>query len=120
MLPLLGANHLLPLFHMAKSFICLEEAKERINDFFMRYTINQKLNINKAFREQVDKCMKTTFGATTKSYIRSTLAKYTTRVLALLMFYETRQNPKKAFKVLSCVIYTIISNYDCIDYQTCE
>ena len=28
---LLGANHLLPLFHTAKSCIWLEETKERIN-----------------------------------------------------------------------------------------
>ena len=36
------------------------------------------------------------------------------------MFYESRQNPKKAFKVLSCVIYTIIRNNVCIDYLDCE
>ena len=36
------------------------------------------------------------------------------------MFYETRKNTKKSFKVLSCVIYTIINNYVCIDYLACE
>ena len=36
------------------------------------------------------------------------------------MFYETRKNPKKAFKVLSCVIYKTISNYVCIDYLASE
>ena len=41
-------------------------------------------------------------------------------MLVLLMFYETRKNTKKYFKVLSCVIYTIISHYVCIDYFTCE
>ena len=39
---------------------------------------------------------------------------------AVLMFYETRKSPKKAFKVLSCVIYTIINNYVCIDYLAFE
>ena len=44
-----------------------------------------------------------------------------TRVLALLIFYDTRAyNPKKYFKVLSCVICTIINNYVCIDYLACE
>ena len=43
-----------------------------------------------------------------------------TRVLALLIFYETRENPGKVFKVLSCVIYTIISNYLCIYYLASE
>ena len=36
------------------------------------------------------------------------------------MFYETRKNPKKFFKVLSCAIYTILSNYVCIDYLASE
>ena len=37
------------------------------------------------------------------------------------MFYETRaDNPKKAFRMLSCVIYIIIKNYVCIDYLACQ
>ena len=64
--------------------------------------------------------MKTTLGARTQTHIKTTLAKKKTRVLALLMFYETRKNPKKASKVLSCVIYTMISNYVCVDYLTCQ
>ena len=33
------------------------------------------------------------------------------------MFYENREkNSRKIFRVLSCVIYTIISKYVCIDY----
>ena len=102
---LLGTNHCLPLFHMATGFICLEETKERITDFSIGYMINPKLNIKKAFIEQVNKGMNTTFGEITQPHIRSTLEKNKTRVLTLLIFYETRKNPKKAFRVLSCVIY---------------
>ena len=50
MLPLLGSNHLLSLFHMAKSFICLEEEKERINEFSIGYMINKNFNIKKIQR----------------------------------------------------------------------
>ena len=82
--------------------------------------INPTLNINKVFKEQVTKCMKTTFGEIAQSHISIILAKKNTRVLALLMFYETRKNPKKVFKVLSYVIYTIIRNYVCIDYLASE
>ena len=39
-----------------------------------------------------------------------------TRVLALVMFFENIKNAEKMFRVLSCVIYTIIRNYVCIDY----
>ena len=58
--------------------------------------------------------MKTTFGATTQPPIRATFSKKKTTVLALLMFYETRAD-EIAYRVLSCVIYTIIKNQVCID-----
>ena len=41
-------------------------------------------------------------------------------MLALLMFYETRKNPEKDFRVLSFVIYTITSNYVYVDYLARE
>ena len=112
---LLGTNHLLPLFHMSKLFIWIEETKESINEFSLGYMINPRLNINKSFIEQVIKRMNTIFGEITQPYIITTLEKINTRVLELLFFYETRQNPKKCFRVLSCVLYTIISHYVCID-----
>ena len=50
MISLLGANHRLPLFHMAKRFIWINETKQRINEFTIGYMINPDLNFNKAFR----------------------------------------------------------------------
>ena len=64
--------------------------------------------------------MENTFVPITKPYIRATLSKNNTRVLELLMFYETRKKHQKSITVLSCVIYTIVSNYLCIDYIACE
>ena len=87
---LLGPNHRLPLFHMTKRFIWLEETKERINKFSIGYMINPTLDINKSFREQVNKCMKILFGEITQPHIKTTLGKSKTKVLALIMFYETR------------------------------
>ena len=81
--------------------------------------INPKLNINKSFREQVHTFRNNTFGPSTQPFIKSTLSRKKTRVLALFIFYETRKHPKKKFKVFSCVIYTIISNYVFIDYLDC-
>ena len=49
-LTLLGDNNSLPLLHMGKSFIWIEETKERINEFEIGYTINPNLHVNKAFR----------------------------------------------------------------------
>ena len=64
--------------------------------------------------------MKTTFGSITQTHISKISAKQNTRMLAISIFYETRKNPKKVFKVFSCVIYIIISNYVCIDYLSSE
>ena len=74
MLSLLGVNHRLLLFHMAKRFIWLNE-KKRINEFTTGYTINPGLNFNKAFREQVETFMNNIFGAITKPFIKATLLK---------------------------------------------
>ena len=60
--PLLGNNHRLPLSHMDKSYIWFEEKNQCINEFSIGYMMNPNLSINKAFKEQVTKCMKTKFG----------------------------------------------------------
>ena len=72
---LLWTNHRLPLSHIDKSYIWLEETNELINEFSIGYTINPKLIINKDFKEQVTKCMKTTFGEMTKQHITKILSK---------------------------------------------
>ena len=37
------------------------------------------------------------------------------------MFHETIvENPNENFRVLICVIYTMIENYVCIDYVACQ
>ena len=90
---------------MDKSYIWIEEIKERMNEFSIGYTINPSLNINKSFKYKVTEFMKDTFDAITQPHTSKKNKK--TRVLALLMFYGTRKKPKKVFKVLSCVIYTI-------------
>ena len=61
--------------------------------------------------------MYTTFGEITQPFIEVKLEKNNTSVLALIFFYETTaDNTKKAFRVFSCGIYTIIENYVCINY----
>ena len=63
--------------------------------------------------------MFTTFGEISQPFIKYTLAKNNTSVLSLIMFYETRAY-NQAYIFLSCVIYTIIKNYACIDYLACQ
>ena len=65
--------------------------------------------------------MNTTFYELTQPFIKTTLSKQNTSVLALIMFHEKRgEIHKKYFRVLSCVIYTIIKNHVCIDYIACQ
>ena len=42
-------------------------------------------------------------------------------MLALVIYYDSEKtNPIKVFRVLSCVIYTVIDKYVCIDYLGTE
>ena len=60
------------------------------------------------------------FGTITQVFIKNTI-KNNTCVLTLVIYYETiHKNSMEYFKVLSCVIYTIIDNYVCIDYLACQ
>ena len=63
---LLGTNHCLPLSHMAKIYIYIEET---IIQFLIGYMINPTLNNKEAFKLQVTKYMKTKFGAITQQHI---------------------------------------------------
>ena len=83
--------------------------------------LNPKLNKSEAFKDQVRTCLNNTFGADTNKQINKTLMNRDTGVLALVVFYELGNfNLWKMFIVLSCVIYTIIDRYVCIDYLGTE
>ena len=105
---LLGTNHRLPLSHMAKSYIWLEETNHRINEFSIGYTMNTNLRINKAFKEQVKVCLKTTFSKSTLSHTSKILLKPDKRVLALVMFSK---NGKKCKENVQSVELCNIYNY---------
>ena len=104
-----------------KQNIYIEETNQRINEFSFAYMLNPHLNMNKAFKDHVKTFLSKTFGADTNKHINRKLMKRDTRVIALVVFYELGTfNPGKMFKVLSCVIYTIIDRYVCIDYLGTE
>ena len=53
--------------------------------------------------------------------IKFSLMKNKTSVMELIMIYETVGiYIKKLFRVLSCVVYTLIDNYVCIEYLPCQ
>ena len=84
----------MPLSHMAKIYIWLEETNHRINEFSIGYTMNPNLHKKKAFKEQLKVCLKNMFGPSTNTHIGKILLKDNTRVLELVMFYENMKKIK--------------------------
>ena len=72
---MLVANLCMPLLHMSKSYIWIEEKNQRINEFSFGYMLNSTLYKNKAFKDQVKACFKNTFGKDTNFHINSILIK---------------------------------------------
>ena len=70
-----GANFRMPLLHMSKIYIWLEEKNQRINDFSIGYMMNTTLYKNRYFEEQVKVCFKHTFGPDTTFHINKILQK---------------------------------------------
>ena len=77
---MLGGNHCIPLLHIAKRFIWIEETGEHINGFEVGYMINPSLHVNKSFREEGDKCIDNIFVALTQTFIKTALSKNNTGV----------------------------------------
>ena len=103
-------NCRMPLLHISKISIWIEETNQCINEFSFGYMMNPTLFKNRDFKEQVKVCFKNTFGPDTTSHINKILMKKNTRVLALVIFSESGKTIiRKLFRVLSCVIYTIIN-----------
>ena len=65
---LYGTNHSMPLSHLDKSYIWLEEKNQLINEFSTGYIMSPNLSINRAFKEQVKIYMTTTFGTLTQEH----------------------------------------------------
>ena len=87
----------------------------------MGYMINPSLHFNKLFREQTERCLSATFNEKTMETMKGCMKKKNTCVMELIMSYEINEvKPKKVYRVLSCVLYSIIENYVCIDYLSCQ
>ena len=68
-------NGRMPLLHMSKSYLWLEETNQRINEFSFRYMMNPTLFNIRDFKEQVKVCFKNTFGTDITSNINNILLK---------------------------------------------
>ena len=55
---MLVANCCMPLLHISKIYIWMEEINQHINEFSFGYMLNPTLYENKAFKDQVKACLK--------------------------------------------------------------
>ena len=83
--------------------------------------VNPTINVNKVFRDQVEKFSKELFYQSTITGIKNLLKNGKTCVIALVTIYDNKTiNPMKVLRVLSRVLYSFIENYVCIDYLGCQ
>ena len=59
---MLVANFRMPLLHMSKTYIWIEEKNQPINEFSFEYMVNPNLYQNKAFKDKEKACFKNTCG----------------------------------------------------------
>ena len=99
----------------------LKKKIKRINEFEIGYMNNPILHVDKSFRYQVEKYMNTRFVELTQSFIKAKLLKkqYNSVSINIFLWYKKRK-PRNDFRVLSCVINTIIQIYVCIEYIACQ
>ena len=76
---------------MENNIVSNEKVNKHIYTFQFRYMLNSGLNINKAFREQVESNMALTFSSKTVTSIIKLLSKENTHVILLLVFMKTER-----------------------------
>ena len=103
---LLGTKHYLPLSHMDKSYIWLEETNQRINDFSIGYMKNPNFIIDKYFKAQVKIYVKNTFGTMAQQHISKILSKTNTKCYHYLCFIRPDKKNKETFQSVElCNLY---------------
>ena len=86
--------------------------EKNMNQFAIGYMIKPYLHINRIFREQVQKSLGCYFPTKTMKAIIYCLLNKNTYVMALIMIYENNgEIAKTLYRVISCVVYTLIENY---------
>ena len=100
---------------MCKIIVHCYTTDETINKISISYMINPTIIFKNVLRTQVKKCLSVSFYASTMKNMKYFLMKKNTCVMAPIMFYENI-GEIKIYRVLICVVYSLIYNYACIDY----
>ena len=83
--------------------------------------INHSPKFNNAFLTQVEIFLGDYLYISTMKTIKNCIMKKNTSIIALIIIYENNgKDTKTVYKVLICVVYTLIENYVCIEYLSCQ
>ena len=120
-MPILRVNNCLPILHLPKRMVHIYTTGNTIHQFTIGYMINPSLHFNKIFKAQVEKCLGCYFYIRKMKTIKMFLMQKNKSIKALIIIYENNgENSKIVYIVLSCVVYTFIDNYVCIEYLSCQ
>ena len=86
----------------------MNTTEESINQFSIGYMINPTLNVNKMLRYQIMIFLKEIFHHSTIKGIKNFMIKKDTCIIAPVMFYGTKTKKIKVYKVLSCVLCSVM------------
>ena len=121
LMPMVEVNNTLPILHLSKRMVHIYTTEKTIHQFSIGYMMNHSININRVFREQVQKCLGCYFYTKTMKNIRDYLLKKNKYVMELKTIYENSgKDIITVYRVLGCVVYTLIEKYVCIDYLSCQ
>ena len=94
---------------MSKRMVHIFTKGKTINHFAIGYMINPSPKFNNEFITQIEKFLGVSYSIRKMKTIKNCLMKKNTSVMALLIIYENNgEIPKNAYRVLSCVVYTLI------------
>ena len=87
---MLGANHGQFLLHMSRILVYTYTTEKLISQFAIGYMVNPTIHVNKVFREQVEKFLRSTFHQNIMEGIKSVTIKNYIYIISLIMFYNTK------------------------------
>ena len=120
-MPIVGVNHRLPKLNISKIMVHRYTTYENINPFSINYMINFSLKFNNTIRIKVETFVCVYFSAGAMKTIKNCLMKKNTCVMSIIMIYENNgEIPKRLYRVLCYVVYSLIYNYVCIEYLSCQ
>ena len=121
LISIVGINCRITILHMSKIMVHCYTTDENIHQSSIHCMINPSLKFNNALKTQVEECLSVSFFSRIMKTIENNLMKNNTYFIILIMIYQNNgEITKRLYRVLRCVVYSLIDNYFCIEYLSCQ